>query len=142
MEPGDRFIASKNLYGGSITQFGGSFKRLGWHCDFCDPGDPESFRAAIQENTKAIFIEVLANPGGIIVDIEAIAAIANEAGIPLIVDNTLATPYLFRPFEWGCRSDCPFGDQVSWRPRELARRSDRRVRQLQLVGVRTLPRPV
>ncbi|MEQ8665197.1 MAG: O-acetylhomoserine aminocarboxypropyltransferase [Rhodospirillales bacterium] len=101
MEPGDRFVASRNLYGGSITQFGVSFKKLGWHCDFCDPADPESFRAAIRDNTKAIFIEVLANPGGVIVDIEAIAEVAREAQIPLIVDNTLATPYLFRPFDWG-----------------------------------------
>ena len=101
LEPGDEFVASRNLYGGSITQFGISFKRLGWTCHFVDPRDPENFRRAITPKTKAIFIEVLANPGGVVVDLEAVAAIAHDAGIPLIVDNTLATPYLCRPFEWG-----------------------------------------
>jgi O-acetylhomoserine (thiol)-lyase len=101
LEPGDEFIASRNLYGGSITQFGVSFKRLGWTCHFVDPDDPENFRKALTPKTKAIFIEVLANPGGVIVDLEAVAGIAKDAGIPLIVDNTLATPYLCQPFHWG-----------------------------------------
>ena len=101
MEPGDEFIASRNLYGGSITQFSHSFKRFGWNVVFVDPADPAAFRAAITPRTKAIFIEVLANPGGIVVDIEPIAAIAREAGILLMVDNTMASPWLFRPFEWG-----------------------------------------
>jgi len=101
LEPGDHFLASKNLYGGSVTQFGISFKRLGWNCDFVDATNPESIRAALTEKTKAIFIEVLANPGGVVLDLEAIADIAREAGIPLIVDNTLATPYLCRPLDWG-----------------------------------------
>jgi O-acetylhomoserine (thiol)-lyase len=101
MEPGDEFVASRNLYGGSITQFGQSFKKLGWTCHFVDPTDPENFRAALTPKCKAIFVESLANPGGVVVDIEAVAAIAKEAGIPLMVDNTLATPYLCRPFEWG-----------------------------------------
>ena len=99
--PGDEFIASRNLYGGSITQFGISFEKLGWKCNFVDPTDTENFKAAITPKTKAIFLEVLANPGGIVVDLEAVAAIAKDAGIPLIVDNTMATPYLCRPFEWG-----------------------------------------
>jgi O-acetylhomoserine (thiol)-lyase len=101
LEPGDEFLASRNLYGGSITQFGISFRKLGWTCHFVDPTDPENFRAALTPRCKAIFVEQLANPSGIVVDIEPIAAIAAAAGIPLIVDNTLATPYLFRPFEWG-----------------------------------------
>ncbi|MGE3936551.1 MAG: O-acetylhomoserine aminocarboxypropyltransferase [Rhodospirillaceae bacterium] len=101
LEPGDSFIASQNLYGGSVTQFGHSFKRLGWHAHFVDPQDPENFRRAIRPDTKAIFIEALANPGGVIVDVEAVAAVAHDAGIPLIVDNTLASPYLLRPFDWG-----------------------------------------
>ncbi len=101
LEPGDEFIASRNLYGGSLTQFGLSFKKLGWTCRFVDPTEPENFRKALSPRTKAIFVENLANPGGIVVDIEKVAAIAHEAGIPLIVDNTLATPYLCRPFEWG-----------------------------------------
>jgi len=101
LEPGDEFVASRNLYGGSITQFGLSFKKLGWNCTFVDPTDPENFRRALTEKCKAIFIEVLANPGGVIVDLEAVAKIAHEAGVPLIVDNTMATPYLCRPLEWG-----------------------------------------
>jgi O-acetylhomoserine (thiol)-lyase len=101
LEPGDCFLASRNLYGGSLTQFGLSFKKLGWDCAFVDPTDPENFRKALTPGCKAIFVESLANPGGVIVDLSAIADIAHEAGIPLIVDNTLATPYLCRPFEFG-----------------------------------------
>ncbi len=101
LEPGDEFIASRNLYGGSITQLGLSFDKLGWKCHFVDPVDPENFRRALTPKCKAIFLEVLANPGGIVVDIEPIAAIARDAGIPLIVDNTMATPYLCQPFDWG-----------------------------------------
>jgi O-acetylhomoserine (thiol)-lyase len=101
MQPGDEFLASRNLYGGSLTQFGLSFKKLGWQCHFVDPIDPENFRRALTPQCKAIFVENLANPGGVVVDIEKVAAIAHDAGIPLIVDNTLATPYLCRPFEWG-----------------------------------------
>ncbi len=101
MEPGDEFIAARNLYGGSVTQFTHSFKKFGWSCHFVDPTDPENFREAMTPKCKAIFVESLANPGGIIVDLEAVAAIAHEAGIPLIVDNTMASPYICRPFEWG-----------------------------------------
>ncbi len=101
LEPGDHFIASRNLYGGSITQFGVSFKRLGWNCTFVDPTDPENFRNAVTPKTKAIFIEVLANPGGIVLDLEAISAVAKDIHVPLIVDNTLATPYLLQPMSWG-----------------------------------------
>ena len=101
LEPGDEFVASRNLYGGSITQFTHTFRKLGWTAHLVDPTDPENFRQALTPGCKAIFIENLANPGGIIVDMEAVAAIAHEAGLPLIVDNTMATPYLNRPFEWG-----------------------------------------
>jgi len=101
LEPGDEFVASRNLYGGSLTQFGLSFKRLGWTCHFVDPTDPENFRKAMTPKCKAIFVESLANPGGIVVDLEAVAKVAHEAGIPFIVDNTLATPYLCRPIDWG-----------------------------------------
>jgi OAH/OAS sulfhydrylase len=101
MEQGDEFVASRNLYGGSLTQFGLSFKKLGWKCHFVDPHDPENFRRALTPRCKAIFLESLANPGGIIVGLEAVARIAHDAGIPMIVDNTLATPYLCRPIEWG-----------------------------------------
>jgi O-acetylhomoserine (thiol)-lyase len=101
LSPGDEFVASRNLYGGSLTQFSLSFRKLGWGCHFVDPRDPENFRAALTPKCKAIFVESLANPGGVVVDLAAIADIAHQAGIPLIVDNTLASPWLCRPFEHG-----------------------------------------
>jgi O-acetylhomoserine (thiol)-lyase len=101
MEPGDEFLASTKLYGGSITQFGRSFKKFGWNAVFVDPDDPQNFKRALTPRCKAIFVESLANPGGVITDLEAVGAIAKEAGIPLIVDNTMASPYLCRPIEWG-----------------------------------------
>jgi len=101
MGPGDDFVASRFLYGGSITQFTHTFPRLGWHGTFVDPRNLDEVRAAITPRTRLIFTESLANPGGVVVDLEALAAIAHENGIPLVVDNTLATPYLWRPFEWG-----------------------------------------
>ena len=101
MQQGDEFISSRNLYGGSVTQFGVSFPKLGWKCHFVDPTEPKNFHKAMTDKVKFIFLEGLANPGGIIVDLEAVAAIAHENGIPLVIDNTLASPYLCRPFEWG-----------------------------------------
>ena len=101
MEAGDEFIASRNLYGGSVTQFGVSFPKLGWKCNFVDPTDPENFEKAMNDKVKFIFCEGVANPGGIILDLEKIADIAHKHGVLLIVDNTLASPYLLRPFEWG-----------------------------------------
>ncbi|MBM3609246.1 MAG: O-acetylhomoserine aminocarboxypropyltransferase [Alphaproteobacteria bacterium] len=101
MEPGDDFIAATKLYGGSINQFNHSYKNFGWHVKWADPDHPEQFQQAIGPRTKAIFIESIANPGGVVVDIEAIAKIAKAAKIPLIVDNTLATPWLIQPFAYG-----------------------------------------
>ena len=102
MSPGDRFIASKKLYGGSLNQFANSFPRaFGWHADFVDSDDLDAVKAALTDKTKAIFVESLANPGGVVTDLEGIAKIAADAGIPLIVDNTLATPFLCNPIEWG-----------------------------------------
>ena len=101
LEPGDHFVASRNLYGGSITQFGVSFKKLGWHCDFADPLRPETIQDALTDRSKAIFIESVSNPSSVIGDIEVISDIARNAGIPLIVDNTMATPFLFNPIEHG-----------------------------------------
>jgi O-acetylhomoserine (thiol)-lyase len=95
------FVASKRLYGGSITQFALTFKKFDWRVHFVDPDRPENFRQALTPRCKALFVESLANPGGAVADLEPIAEIAKEAGIPLIVDNTLATPYLCRPFDWG-----------------------------------------
>jgi len=101
MQPGDEFIAARQLYGGSVNQFGQAFKSFGWNVKWADGRDPESFRRQLGPKTKAIFIESIANPGGVVIDIEAIGAVAKEAGLPFIVDNTLATPYLIRPIEWG-----------------------------------------
>ena len=101
MEAGDEMVAGNRLYGGSITQFSHTFRKFGWTVHFADATDPDSFRAAMTDKTKAIFVESLANPGGVVVDIEAVAAVAREFDVPLIVDNTMATPYLCRPFEWG-----------------------------------------
>jgi O-acetylhomoserine (thiol)-lyase len=101
MQPGDEMIASNKLYGGSINQFNHAWKNFGWNVKWADPDDLSTFEAAITPRTKAIFIESIANPGGIICDIEGIAKIAKRARVPLIVDNTLASPYLIRPFEHG-----------------------------------------
>jgi O-acetylhomoserine (thiol)-lyase len=101
MSPGDEFVASKRLYGGSINQFNHAFKNYGWTVKWADPDDLSTFEAAIGPKTKAIFIESLANPGGVVTDIEGIAAIAKAHGIPLIVDNTLASPALCRPIAFG-----------------------------------------
>ncbi|MGJ4855928.1 O-acetylhomoserine aminocarboxypropyltransferase [Labrys sp. KB_33_2] len=101
LQPGDEFIASNKLYGGSINQFNHSFRSFDWNVRWADANDPSSFAAAVTPKTKAIFIESIANPGGIITDIAAIAAIAKKAGVPLIVDNTLASPYLTRPIDFG-----------------------------------------
>ena len=101
LEPGDEFIAARQLYGGSMNQFSQAFTKFGWRVRWADTTDAESFRAAVTPKTKAIFVESIANPGGIITDIAAISAVAKEAGVPLIVDNTLATPYLMQPKEHG-----------------------------------------
>ena len=101
MQPGDEFVAARQLYGGSINQFNHSFKSFGWKVVWADIDDVASFEKAISPKTKAIFVESIANPGGRITDLEAIAKVAQKAGIPLIVDNTLATPYLCQPFKHG-----------------------------------------
>lgn len=101
MEPGAEFVAARQLYGGSINQFGEAFRKFDWQVQWADTTDAESFRAAVSPKTRAIFVESIANPGGIVTDIAAISAVAKEAGVPLIVDNTLATPYLLQPKEYG-----------------------------------------
>ena len=101
MQPGDEFVAARQLYGGSINQFAHSFKSFGWHVVWADGDDLSSFEKANSPKTKAIFIESISNPGGRVTDIAGVAKIAQTAGIPLIVDNTLATPYLCKPFEHG-----------------------------------------
>ncbi|MCJ2060435.1 O-acetylhomoserine aminocarboxypropyltransferase [Methylobacterium sp. J-048] len=101
MQPGDEFVASNKLYGGSINQFNHSYKNFGWSVAWADNDDPASFEAAITPRTKAIFCESIANPGGVITDIKALSEVAKKHNIPLVVDNTMATPYLIRPFEHG-----------------------------------------
>ncbi|MDB5740506.1 MAG: O-acetylhomoserine/O-acetylserine sulfhydrylase [Alphaproteobacteria bacterium] len=101
MSPGKNIVSARQLYGGSINQFNHSFAKFDWHVKWADTTNVESFKPLIDENTRAIYAESLANPGGLITDIEALAKIAHDAGVPLIIDNTLASPYLIRPIEWG-----------------------------------------
>ncbi|MBZ4022632.1 O-acetylhomoserine aminocarboxypropyltransferase [Rhodobacter sp. TJ_12] len=101
MGPGLNIVASTRLYGGTITQFSQTIKRFGWSCTFVDFDDLAALEAAIDDNTRAIFCESISNPGGYITDLPAVAALADKAGLPLIVDNTLASPYLCRPIEHG-----------------------------------------
>ncbi|PRX35110.1 O-acetylhomoserine (thiol)-lyase [Meinhardsimonia xiamenensis] len=101
MAPGRNVVASTRLYGGTVTQFSHTIRRFGWSAKFVDTEDLDAVRAAIDDDTRALFCETIANPGGYITDLDALAKIADEAGIPLIVDNTSATPYLCRPIEHG-----------------------------------------
>ncbi|WP_406241776.1 homocysteine synthase [Tissierella carlieri] len=98
---GDEIISASTLYGGTHTLFSTTLPKLGINTVFVDPDDPENFRKAINENTKAVYIESIGNPGINLIDIEAVAKIAHENNIPLIIDNTFGTPYLIRPIEFG-----------------------------------------
>jgi O-acetylhomoserine (thiol)-lyase len=100
-EAGDHIVSASTLFGGTVSQFRYTFPRLGIKVTLVDPSDPENFRRAMQPNTKVIFGEILSNPRVNIFPVEEVAGIAHEHGIPLIIDNTFATPYLCRPFEWG-----------------------------------------
>jgi O-acetylhomoserine (thiol)-lyase len=101
MQPGDDIVASSRLYGGTTSQFKNSFVQFGWKANIVDIDDLEKVRKAITPKTKGIYVESFANPAGAVADIEALAKIAHENGIPLLVDNTMASPYLIRPIEWG-----------------------------------------
>lgn len=101
MLPGNNVVVSTRLYGGSITQFSQTIKRFGWSAKFVDFDDLDAVEAAVDDDTRAIFCETIANPGGVISDLDALSKIANKVGLPLIVDNTTATPYLCRPIEHG-----------------------------------------
>lgn len=101
MEAGDHLVSSSTLYGGTYTQFDVTFRRMGISVTFVDPDNPENFRNAITPQTKAIYGETISNPRGNILDIAAVAEIAHAAGLPLVIDNTFATPYLCRPIEHG-----------------------------------------
>ena len=101
MQPGCNVVASTRLYGGSVTQLSQTIKRFGWSAKFVDFDDPQAVADAIDDDTRAVFGEAIANPGGWIMDVRAIADVADAAGVPLIIDNTSATPYLVRPIEMG-----------------------------------------
>jgi len=101
LRPGDHVVASSALYGGSVTQFKHVLGKMSVALDFVNPDDPDAWREALRDNTKVLFAETIGNPGGNVLDIESVAAIAHEHECPLMVDNTFATPYLCRPLEWG-----------------------------------------
>merc|ERR1719230_1207632 len=102
LQPGGRVIASNKLYGGSLTQFAKTWKKFGWECTFVDVGDLAQVRTALQDpSARLLFCESLANPGGVVSDLRALADLCEEAKVPFVVDNTLATPYLCRPIECG-----------------------------------------
>lgn len=101
LEQGDHLVASSTLYGGTYTQFDVSFRKFGYDVTFVEPDEPENFRKAIKQNTKAIYGETISNPRGNVLDIAAVAKIAHEANLPLVIDNTFASPYLCRPIEHG-----------------------------------------
>ena len=101
LEPGDHIVSSSALYGGTVTQFKHVLGKLSVETTFVNPDDLDAWRAAIRPNTKALFAETIGNPGGNVLDIAAVAAIAHDIGAPLLIDNTFASPYLCRPIEWG-----------------------------------------
>ena len=106
LKAGDHIVAASTLYGGTVGQLGIGFSRLGIETTFVDPEDPENFRRAIRPNTRAVYGETLANPLVSVFDIEPVAKIAHEHGLPLVIDNTVASPYLCNPFAFGATSWC------------------------------------
>ncbi|NIV18430.1 MAG: aminotransferase class I/II-fold pyridoxal phosphate-dependent enzyme, partial [Woeseiaceae bacterium] len=101
MQQGDELVSAKTLYGGTYSQFDVTFRKMGIETTFVDSDDPENFKRAITDKTRALYAETIGNPNNNVIDMEAIAAIASDAGIPLIIDNTFATPYLCRPIDYG-----------------------------------------
>ena len=101
LEPGDEMVSASTLYGGTYTQFEVSFRKMGFNTKFVEPDDPENFRRAITPKTRCLYGETISNPRGNVLDIEAVAKIAHEHGIPLVIDNTFATPYVCRPIDHG-----------------------------------------
>jgi O-acetylhomoserine (thiol)-lyase len=99
--PGDHIVASSQLYGGTVTQFSHTLRKLSVDVSFLDPGDTAAWDAAITDKTRALFIETIGNPVGSIPDFDAVMDLAKSRKVPVVVDNTFATPYLFRPIDWG-----------------------------------------
>src|SRR6201996_234286 len=101
LEPGDHVVSSSALYGGTVNQFKHVLRKMNVELTWVDPDDPNAWRQAVRPNTKAFFGETIGNPAGNVLDIETVAGIAQEHGLPLLVDNTFATPYLCRPIDFG-----------------------------------------
>jgi O-acetylhomoserine (thiol)-lyase len=101
LEAGDEIVSASTLYGGTYTQFDVSFRRMGYQVKFVEPDDPENFRKAITPKTRVVYAETISNPRGNVLDIESVAKIAHEHNVPLVIDNTFATPYLCRPIDFG-----------------------------------------
>src|SRR6476646_7501122 len=101
MQPGDHLVSASTLYGGTYTQFDVTFRKFGYDVTFVEPDKPENFRKAIKPNTKLLYGETISNPRGNVLDIEAVAKIAHGANVPLVIDNTFATPYVCRPIDYG-----------------------------------------
>jgi O-acetylhomoserine (thiol)-lyase len=101
LEQGDEIVAARTLYGGTFSQLNVQFRKMGINTTFVDADDPDSFRRALTPKTKVLYAETIGNPAGNIVDIEALAKVAHDAGLPLFIDNTMASPYLCRPFDHG-----------------------------------------
>ncbi|MGE3844259.1 MAG: aminotransferase class I/II-fold pyridoxal phosphate-dependent enzyme, partial [Vicinamibacterales bacterium] len=101
LTPGDHVVSSAALYGGTVNQFKHLFRKMSVDLTWVNPDDPAAWRAAVRPSTKVFYGETIGNPGGNVLDLETVAAIAHEHGIPLLVDNTFATPFLCRPIEWG-----------------------------------------
>ena len=141
MGPGAEIVAASRLYGGSLQQMKNTYPKFGWTANIVDADTPDNFKRAVTDKTKAFFIESLANPGGVISDIEAIARIAEDAGVPLLVDNTLATPWLCKPIDYGADAGRALHHQVPERHRHVDGRRGRRFRQVRLVTRRQVPEP-
>ena len=122
---GDNIVAAKTIYGGTYNWLEHTFSEYGVTTKFVDPDEENAFENAIDENTKAVFIESLGNPNSNIIDIEEVANIAHSHKIPLVIDSTFATPYLLRPFEYGADNRCSFGNKVYRRSRYGSRRCNR-----------------
>ncbi len=101
VQPGDHIVASRAIYGGTISQFKNTLSKLSVDFTFVDPDDPQAWERAVRDNTRAFFAETIGNPGGNVLDLQMVAEIASAHQLPLIVDNTFATPYLCRPIDWG-----------------------------------------
>ena len=139
MQVGNNVVVSNRLYGGSITQFSQTIKRFGWSAKFVDFDDMDAVAAAIDDDTRAVFCEGIANPAGHLKDVAAVAKVADQAGLPLIVDNTTATPYLSNPIEIGCHACCSFNHQISHRQRHCDGWLCGRQWQIRLVSLRKIP---